>query len=116
MGNLLVAVLSFLILILTLYATANIFQSIWFRFWSSRHMNDRQKREFYVENKYDIKWTFCMTVISLLGFTLFQLIGLKDQSRWLLLHAFLWGLFLWGSCRTFNIEKERLNRKKDFGI
>ena len=101
---------------LTIYATVTIFKSIWFRFWSSRHMNDRQKREFYVKNRYDIKWTSCTMVASLLGFILFQISGLKDLSWWNLLCTFLWGLLLWGNSRTLNMEKDRLKRKKDFGI
>ena len=108
--------LSFAVLVLTLYATVNIFQSIWFRFYGSRDMSDREKREFYVENKHDIKWALSLAIMSLLGFILFQLIGLKDQSWLDLLCAFLFGFLLWGNYRTLNTEKERLKRKKDFGI
>ncbi len=108
--------LSFTILILTLYAIANIFQSIRFRFWASRKMSDKEKREFYVEKKYDIKWSFSMTIGLLLGSVLSQLIGLQGQVWLELLCTFLFWLLFWGNYRTLNTEKKRLNRKKDFGI
>lgn len=108
--------LSFTILILSIYATVNIYKSMWLSYWASRYMDDRQKREFYVKNKYDIKWAFCMMIMLLLVFVLFQMIGLKNQSWVGLLCAFLFGFLLWGNYRTLNIDKERLKRKKDFGI
>lgn len=113
--------LSFAELILVLYATVNIFQSMWFRFYGSRNMSDREKREFHVENKYDVKWSFSMTVVLLLGSVLSQLIGLQGQVWLELLCAFLFWLLFWGNYRTLTIlknflneEKERLKRKKDF--
>ncbi|MDP3800132.1 MAG: hypothetical protein Q8Q90_01785 [bacterium] len=111
-----IKILSFTILMLTIYATVTVFKGIWFRFWASRHMDDRQKRELYVKNRYDIKWTSCMVVICLLSFVKDRMIGLNDQSWWNLFCAFLFGLLLWGSYGTLNIEKKRLKRKNDFGI
>ena len=105
--------LSFSILILTFYATVNIFQSIWFRFWSSRYMDEQQKREFHVKNRYEVKWSFSFTVMSLLGFVLFQLIGLEDLSWWYLLCAFLFGFLFWGCCRTLGTLKDYLKVESD---
>lgn len=113
MRNLLVIVLSFWILILTVYATANIFQSIWFRFYLSQHMGDRQKREFYVKQRYDIKWTFTFLVAFLLAVPLDFLIGVPYQAWWNLLCAFLFWLLLWGNLKTHDFEKQRLDRKND---
>ena len=117
----LIRVLSFAILILTLYATVNIFQSIWFRFYGSRNMSDWEKREFHVKNKYDVKWSFSMTIVLLLGSVLSQFIGLQGQVWLELLCAFLFWFLFWGNYRTLtmlknflNKEKERLKRKKDF--
>ena len=108
--------LSFAILILIMYATVNIIQSTWFRFYGSRSMSDREKREFYVEKKYDIKWSSCTMVALLLGSILSQLLGLYRQVWWELLCVFLFWFLLWGNYRTLNIEKERLKKKNDFGI
>lgn len=116
MSNILIIVLSFLILILTLYAIANIFQSMWFRFYRSRYMSDRAKREFYVEKKYDVKWSFSITVALALGSVLSQLIGLQGQIWLELLCTFLFGFLLWGNYRTLNMERERLLIKKDFEV
>lgn len=101
---------------LTIYGTVNIFKSMWFRFWSSQDMDDRQKRELYVKNNYDIKWTSCAVAMCLLSFVKDWMIGLNNQSWWNLLCAFLFGLLLWGNLRTLDIDKKRLKRKKDFGI
>ncbi len=113
--------LSAVILILTLYGTANIFQSIWFRLYGSRNMSDYEKREFHVKNMYDVKWTFCMTLVSLLSSVLSQLIGLQDQVWPELMCAFLFLFLFWGHYRTLTMlkdflskEKKRLKRKKDF--
>ena len=108
--------LSFVDLILTLYATVNIFQSIWFRFWGNKAMSDREKRAFYVENKFDLKWPLALIAVSILGFFIFQLTGAKDLSRWNLLCALLFGLLLWGNFKTYDFEKQRLNRKNDLNI
>lgn len=108
--------LTFADLILTLYATANIFQSIWFRFWGSKTMSDQEKREFFIEKKFDLKWPLALIVVSILGFFIFQLTGAKDLSWWNLLYALLFGLLLWGNFKTYNFEKQRLDRKKDFNI
>lgn len=111
-----VKVLSFAILMLTIYATVNIFQSIWFRFWLSRRMDERERLSFYVNKRYDVKSSFCMMVMCLLSSVLMRLIGLKDLSWWNLLCFFLFWILFWGNSRTLNIEKERLKRKNDFGI
>lgn len=108
--------LSFLVLILTLYATANILQSIWFRFWSSRSMSDEEKVKFYVAQKCDVKWSLTLTLVCLLGVPLSVLIGLPKQIGWHFLCSFLFGFLLWGNYRTLKIEKDRLKRKEDFNI
>ena len=104
-----VKILSFTIFMLTIYATVNIFQSISFKFWSGRHMNDQQKREFQVKNKYDVKWSFSFTVMSLLGFVHYQVVGFIDLSWWYLLVAFLFLILFWGNYRTLNMLKDYLN-------
>lgn len=106
--------ISFAVIILTIYATVNIFKSIWFRFWLSRHMNDCQKRELYVKNRYDIKWSSCAVIVCLMSFVKDRMIGLGDQSWWNFLCALLFGLLLWGNYKTLNTEKERLNKKNNF--
>ena len=108
--------LSFVELILVLYATANILQSIWFRFYGSRNISDQEKREFYVEKKYDIKWTFSMMVAMLFGSMVSLLSGRREEVLWMLICAFLFGLLLWGAYRTLDIDKKRLDRKKGLGI
>jgi len=111
-----IKVLTFTLLILTLYATVNIFQSLWFKFWSSRNMSDQEKKEFYVAKKYDIKWTSSMAVMSLLGFVLFQLIGLKDLSWWNLFCAVIFGILFWGNYRILHVEEKKIIIKKNFDI
>lgn len=108
--------LTFADLVLTLYATANIFQSIWFRLWGSKTMSDREKREFFIEKKFDLKWPLAFVVMCIFGFFIFQLTGAKNVSWWNLLCALLFGLLLWGNYRTYDFEKQRLNRKKDFDV
>lgn len=111
-----VRILSFAILMLTIYATVTIFKSIWFRFWSSHRMDEREKLSFYVNRRYDIKWTSCMVVMCLLSFVKDRMIGFNNQSWLNLLLAFLFGLLLWGNYRNLNIDQKRLERKRDFGI
>lgn len=103
-------------IILTLYATVNIIQSIRFRFWGSRDMDDRAKRESYVRNRYDVKWSLSFVIICGLGSIIFRLCGSSNLAFLELVMAFLFLLLWWGNCRTLNLEKERLNRKKNFGL
>lgn len=112
----LIRILGFVSLPLVIYATVNILQSIWFRFWGSRNMDDRAKREFYIQKKYDIKWTFCLTIVCILGSIIFWLSSRSDLAFLELLCAYLFWLLLWGNYRTLNLERERLNKKKDLGI
>lgn len=79
-------------------------------------MDDRTKRESYVRNKYDIKWSLSLTVVAMLGSVTFWLMGIRELSGLLLLVALLFWLLWWGNCRTLNLEKKHLERKKDFGI
>lgn len=79
-------------------------------------MDDRTKREFYVRNKYDIKWSLSLTVVAMLGSVTFWLMGIRELSGLLLLAALLFWLLWWGNCRTLNLEKKHLEIKKDFGI
>lgn len=100
-----VRILSFAILILTIYATVTIFKSTWFRFWSSRKMDDQEKREFYVKNKYDIKWSLALMGVCLLGAVLSIILGLSHQAGWNLLCAFLFWLLSWGTLKTYEPKK-----------
>ncbi|MBI2674633.1 MAG: hypothetical protein HYX22_02765 [Candidatus Yanofskybacteria bacterium] len=115
-----IRVISFVALVLTIYATVNILQSIWFRFWSSRAMDDREKREFYVRTRYDVKWSFSLAVVMMLGSLMFQLMGLIKPAGLMLLLFFLFCLLFWGNYRTLKIEIERerrrLEMRKSFGI
>ena len=112
----LIRILGFANLLFSIYATVNIFQSIRFRFWVSRDMDDMTKREFYVQNRFDLKWPFCLIVVCVLGSVVFNLNGRSGLAFLELVCAFLFWLLLWGNYRTLNLEIERLNRKKDLGL
>ena len=107
-----IRILSFTILMLTIYATATIFKSIWFKLWSSRTMSDKEKREFYVSKKYDIKWPLCFMVATLLGCVIFQLNYRSDLAILNLICSLLFGLLWWGNYRTLNIERRRLELRE----
>ena len=79
-------------------------------------MGDREKREFYVRNKYDIKWSLSLTIVAILESLMFWLMGLKELSVANLLVALLLCFLFWGNYRTLNLEKRRLERKKEFGV
>lgn len=111
-----VRVISFVSLVIALYATANIFQSMWFRFWSSRTIDDRTKREFYVRKKYDVKWSLSLVIVAMLGYINSLLVGLSALNNWYLLVTLLFLILFWGNHRVLNIEKRRLERKKEFEI
>ena len=110
-----IAIVSVVTLALTLFATVNICLSMWFRFWSSKEMDDRTKREFYVQNKYDIKWSLSLAFVALGGALIFGLLGIRQLSTLNLRVALLFFILFWGSYRTLNAEKKRLEKKRNFG-
>ena len=83
-------------------------------------MDDRERREFYVSTRYDIKWSLSLAIVTILGSLMFQLMGLRKLAYLELLVSLLFWLLFWGNCRTLNIERERekarLERRKSFGI
>ncbi|MEK7138669.1 MAG: hypothetical protein AAB799_00630 [Patescibacteria group bacterium] len=111
-----VGVLSFLILVLTLFATVNILLSIWFRFWKSKNMSESEKREVYVRQRYDIKWSLSLAFVGVLSALMFQLFGLGLLANLNLLVSLLFWLLFWGNHVTWSVEKKRLDRKRSFGI
>lgn len=108
--------LSFIILILTLYAGIKIFQSMWFRFYQNKKMSDRKKREFYVNAGYDIKWSLALTVVCFLGVPLSILLGRTGQVPWNFICALGFGLLFWGNYRTIDKERKRLDMENDLEI
>lgn len=110
-----VRIISFVILILTIYAIVNIFQSIWFRFLGSRQMDDRAKREYYVRKKHDVKWSLSLTLSTMLSSINFLMMKLSWLSGLVLFISLLFWFLWWGNSRTLDIETKRLERKKEFG-
>lgn len=107
-----IRIISFVALVLSLFAAVNIFKSMWFRFRSSKVMSDREKREFYIRNRYDVKWSLSLVIATMLESVAYWLMDLKELSNWTLLVSLLLWLLFWGNCRTLNLEKRHFERKK----
>lgn len=73
-------------------------------------MGDKAKKEHYVRNKYDVKWSCALTFVAMLGSLMFQIMGIGWLSGWNLFISLLFWLLFWGNYRTLNAEKQRLER------
>ena len=64
-----------------------------------------------------ILWTLCLFIMSIFRIFISHLTGAGFLPTWFdYLMTFLLGLLFWGSYKTFTIERDRLNRKKELGI